>query len=316
MIHERADRSTLALLRIWVFGIWFVQLLFDPIEQLSALPDDLFRPPGFLGVVPDGVWAQLLEAHSLIAFRVVLLALLFLVALGSFRRPYVPVVTAALVVVYQGLVRGYSGHVNHAEIMLMVAAMVMAFFPMSDVLSVRRPVRPGGKADATARAAVLAVTILFAASYFFVGAVRLWKGIDLFGTDTLRNLVAHHWVDTGGLDRGVYRLPHGAPVFDTLPAWLFQVLYVGATLLELAAPLVLVSKWARRLIPAGLLAFHVMNIGWLDIPFIENMLMLVLFSDVWFPAVGRRLARLEAEVREPDTAAAPVGPVAATPRRT
>ena len=92
-----------------------MELLLDPIEHLSVLPHDLFRPPGFLHIVPNGVWSHVLEERSLLAFRVTLLGLLFLVAVGAFRRPYVPVATAALLAVYQGIVRGYSGHMNHAS---------------------------------------------------------------------------------------------------------------------------------------------------------------------------------------------------------
>ena len=186
---------------------------------------------------------------------------------------------------------------NHAELMLLWAAMIVAFFPMSDVLSIRRPRPSSPDTDARSRAAVLAVTILFAASYFSVAVVRLWKGVTLFKADTLRSLVADHWAQTGVIDGGVYRLPHGTPIFEVLPAWSFRLFYVGATLLELLVPLVLVSKWARRVVPPGLLAFHAMNILWLDIPFIEDMLMLVVFSDVWFPGCGRYLARLEARAR-------------------
>jgi hypothetical protein len=290
---------------VWIFGIWFVNLLFDPIQQLSALPDDLFQPPGFLRVVPMSLWGRLLEERSLVAFRVVLLALLFLTAIGAFRKPYVPVVTAALVAVYQGVVRGYSGHMNHAEIMLLWATMLIVFFPMSEVLSVRRP-RPGGpEVDRTARAGVLALAILFAASYFFVGAVRVFKGVDLFTTDSLRNNLAGHWVTTGHFVGGTYRLPGGTPLWDAVPGSVLKALYVGVTILELVVPLVIISKWARRLIPPGLLLFHIMNIVLLGIPFIEDMLMLVLFSDVWFPALGRWLAANEVRLRNPRPTAAP-----------
>ena len=104
--------------------------------------------------------------------------------------------------------------------------------------------------DAAARAAVLAITVLFATSYFFVAAVRLWKGIDIFGTDTLRNLVA---IGSNGCAQG------GST--DSLTALRSSTRYrsgcsrcSSATLLELAVPLVVVSKWARRVIPPGLLS--------------------------------------------------------------
>ena len=73
--------------------------------------------------------------------------------------------------------------------------------------------------------------------------------------------------------------------------------HLGATVLELVVPLVLISKWARRVVPIGLLIFHVVNIVWLRIAFIEDMLMLVLFSNIWFPALGRRLTDLEKRLR-------------------
>jgi hypothetical protein len=109
----------------------------------------------------------------------------------------------------------------------------------------------------------------------------------------------NHVIVTGHLDGGTYRLPRGSPAFVVLPAWLLQVLYLGATVLELAVPLVVVSTWARRVLPIGLLLFHAANIVWLRIPFIEDMLMLVLFSNIWFPALGRRLTDLETRLRNP-----------------
>ena len=138
-----------------------------------------------------------------------------------------------------------------------------------------------------------------------MAAARFWKGIDLFGTDSLRNNLARVWVTTGSLDGGTYRLPTGSPVFMVVPAWLLQVLYLGATVLELVVPLVLISKWARRVVPIGLLIFHTVNIVWLRIPFIEDMLMLVLFSNIWFPKLGRRLTDLEKRLRSPVAARTP-----------
>jgi hypothetical protein len=305
MIHERADRTTLALLRVWMFGIWFVSLLLDPIQQLAALPDDLFQPPGFLKVVPMSMWSRLLEERSLMAFRVVLLVLLFLTAIGTFRKPYVPILTAALVAVYQGVVRGYSGHMNHAEIMLLWATMLVVFFPMSEALSVRRPRDGGPDVDRQARAAVLALAILFAASYFFVAAVRLFKGVDLFETDSLRNNLAGHWIGSGHLVDGTYVLPSGTPLWDAIPGGVLKLLFLGVTVLELVVPLVIVSKWSRRLVTPGLLLFHIANIVLLGIPFIEDMLMLVLFSDVWFAALGRRLAAAELRLRDQRSTLAP-----------
>ncbi len=313
MIHERADRSTLALLRVWIFGIWFVSLLFDPIQQLGALPHDLFRPPGFLKVVPTGTWDRLLDERPLVVFRVVLLVLLFLTAVGLFRRPFVPALTAAGVALYQGIVRGYSGHMNHAEITLLWATMLIVFFPMGEVLSVRRPRARGDEVDRDARVGVLALAILFATSYTFVAAVRIFKGVDLFSTDSLRNNLAGHWVTTGRIVDGTYRLPGGTPLWDSTPRPVLQVLFVAVTVLELVVPLVIVSKWARRLVTPSLLLFHVANIVLLGIPFIEDMLMLVLFSNVWFPAVGRRLAAGELRLRVARSAV--VDPVPLTTQR-
>jgi hypothetical protein len=183
--------------------------------------------------------------------------------------------------------------------------MLIVFFPMSDVLSVRRPIDGGPKVDDQSRGAVLALAILFAASYFFVAAVRIFKGVDLFTTDSLRNNLAGHWVGTGHFVDGTYRLPGGTPLWDAVPAPVLKLLFAGVTILELVVPLVIVSKWARRLIVPGLLLFHIMNIVLLGIPFIEDMLMLVLFSNVWFPALGRRLAAAEVRMRSPRSVAAP-----------
>jgi hypothetical protein len=112
--------------------------------------------------------------------------------------------------------------------------------------------------------------------------VRLWKGVDLFGTSTLRDLVASFALQDGHFD-GASVVPSGVPAaILVLPPLTFKVAFAASTLVELSAPLALFSRRLRPLIVAGLLLFHLSILVAMHVPFPENMCLLALFSGTWF----------------------------------
>jgi hypothetical protein len=123
-------------------------------------------------------------------------------------------------------------------------------------------------------------------TYFFVGAVRLWKGVDLFGTSTLRDLVSSFALQDGRFD-GASVVPSGVPAaILVLPPLTFKVAFAASTLVELSAPLALFSRRLRPFIVAGLLFFHLSILVAMHVPFPENMCLLALFSGTWFHRVA------------------------------
>jgi hypothetical protein len=282
-LHARATASSLGLARVLVFGIWLCHLAVDPLQRLAELPRSAFQPPGVLAVVPGRVWEIALRSSSLLAFRFGLLLALALVVGGLVPSQVLLGMTAAGLVVYQGLVRSFSGHMNHAELALLYISMLFVFFPVFDGLTVRprrTRARPGGRAPYVA--GMLAACLVLGLTYFFVGAVRLWKGVDLFGTSTLRDLISSFALQDGRFD-GASVVPLGVPAaILVLPPLTFKVAFAASTLVELSAPLALFSRRLRPFIAAGLLFFHLSILVAMQVPFPENMCLLALFSGTWF----------------------------------
>ena len=148
-LHAQATASSLGLARVLVFGIWLYHLAVDPLQRLSELPRSAFQPPGVLALAPGRFGEVALRSSSLLAFKAGLLLALVLIVLGLVPSQLLLGMTAAGLVVYQGLVRGFSGHMNHAELALLYISMLFVFFPVFDGLTVRSGrtrARPGDRA--------------------------------------------------------------------------------------------------------------------------------------------------------------------------
>jgi hypothetical protein len=300
-LHLQATASSLGLARVLVFGVWFWHLAVDPLQRLSELPRSAYEPPGVLAVVPGRIGEVALRSSSLLAFKLGLLLALALVVLGLVPSQLLLGTTTAGLVVYQGLVRGFSGHMNHAELALLYISMLLVFFPVFDGLTVRpwrARTRQGDRAPYVAGMQV--ACLVLSLTYFFVGAVRLWKGVDLFGTSTLRDLVASFALQDGRFD-GATVIPSGVQAgILALPPLAFKVAFAASTLIELAAPLALFSRRLRPFIVAGLLLFHLSILVAMQVPFPENMCLLALFSGTWFHRVAAWLDAATSTTRSPN----------------
>jgi hypothetical protein len=296
-LHQDATASSLGLTRALVFGIWLYQLATDPLQRLAELPHAAFDPPGVLRVLPGAVWDHLLEAPVLLAFKAGLLLALTAVILGLARSKVLLALTVGGLIGYQGIVRGFSGHINHAELALLYISLLLVFFPVFDGLTVwtlrGRPGPSEAGQQPNDRApyvtAMLAACLILSLTYFFVGAVRLWKGIDLFGSPALRGYIAEHALQGGRFDRTT-TTPLSVPAAALgLPLWFLQVAFALSTVLELAVPLALFSRRLRPVIVLGLLVFHTTIWAFMDVPFPENMCLLALFSGVGLHRIAARL---------------------------
>ena len=291
-LHQQATASSLGLARVLVFGIWLWHLAVDPIQRLSELPRTAFDPPGVLAVVPGQFWDVALRSSTLLAFKAGLLLALVLVVLGLVPSRLLLGLTVAGLVAYQGYVRGFSGHMNHAELALLYISVLFVFFPVFDGLTMRSRGAGSGSSDrAPYVAGMLAACLLLSLTYFFVGAVRVWKGVDLFASSTLGDLVSNFALQGGRFD-GATVVPSGVPAaILVMPPLLFKVAFAASTVIELSAPLAVLSRRLRPFIVAGLLLFHVSILLAMNVPFPENMCLLALFSGTWFHQVANWLDR-------------------------
>jgi hypothetical protein len=192
----------------------------------------------------------------------------------------------ALLFFYQGVLRGFSGHMNHAELLLLYATGIVAVFPCFDALSVRKAKSVTQKQVMYA-APFVVIGILLCVTYSFVGIVRLAKGPELFFGDTMRNLILHHWIELGDISGPAFAAPLGRiAILDVLPPSVVQAGYVLGTMFELLAPFALVSRRFRFLFVGFAATFHVLNAVGLGVLFTENCLLLIVFSQAWFHRVA------------------------------
>ncbi|HUO45509.1 MAG TPA: hypothetical protein VM470_01615 [Acidimicrobiia bacterium] len=289
MIHSRASASSLGLLRIYVFAIWSIILLVEGLPALAHLPGAAFRPRGVLMVIPGAVWDVLLSSTGLGVLVAVIVAGTVTVALGLVPSRALALVVAGLLMLEQGLVRGFSGHINHAELVLLYGTLLLPFFPIFDVLSLRHPRRSEAARPVMYQAPFVLFVLIFVVSFSLTGVARLVKGPPLFLSDALRNLTIRDWMESGSVVAGAYAFPAASALLATSLAPLFRLAYFGATMAEVLAPVALFNRQLRLAFVGFALAFHVANLLLLGVTFYENLLLLVLFSQHWFHDLGERL---------------------------
>jgi hypothetical protein len=273
LLHQHATASTLARLRIGVFGLWFFIILFDPFPDLAEYITDLFRPPGVLKLVPGPAWDLLFTPVGLWTVKGALLITLAGAAAG-WRFRCCAVAATLLLIYQQGLVRGFT-YMYHEEMPLLYAAALLVLFPADDALSFGRAAAPGRDPRVYA-AGMLSVAAMLCMCFFFTGIHRcVAGGWAVFAGESLRTWVlrnaalsSYPWAGLGPA------LVSYDAVYAALRGGLILV-----TVLEVTAPFLLVSRTFRRIGVPGLLLFLVLNALLLNVVFWETALLLAVLVD-------------------------------------
>lgn len=277
LLHENSSQRYVTWLKAFVFGLWMLKAVLDPIQDLAMLPQSIFTRTMPLTLVPGSVIRFLLSGEGLLLLRFgVVLACAICLVPKTARWSYP--VACVLITTYQAVLRGY-GHVNHAEVPLILAAYLLcisAFFRFGD----RRP-EP------------LVISFVFLGSYMLTGAYRLvYGGWDLFSSDTLT-----FWMGDHSLHPTTFHFGAGMWIVAHPECWVFlKVLFVIATLAETIAPLALISPGFRRFFLVTMIGFHLFNLVAMNILFWENVALLVFLLGVRSDGVvGQRRAAADAE---------------------
>ena len=276
-IHALAGPRTLAAVRVWLLSVWLVKLLADPFERLAHLPLSTFRPPGFLAIVPDAWWTLMLSEPALLALKWTTVVLLVIAMVGSRDARAALVAATGLLFTYQGIVRGFGGHINHAELPLLFAMVVLIVFPSYDAFASHKRSSHGKTPQEAYQVPLWAMMLILCLSYTFVGSARLMRGgLEVFGPESVPYWSIHaaffqrHWDVGGGL--WLYDYPWLWP-------WMGRAFLV-VTLLEIASPLVLVSHTFRRVWIFAMLSMHIATLLLLNIFFVENICLMVVMTDL------------------------------------
>jgi hypothetical protein len=282
------------LLRIWVFGLWLVDVACDPLGDLAHLPRELFTPPGMLMLLPEAVWDVVLSSAGLACLKGALLASLVAATAGWIFRP-AALLASLLLVVTQGVIRGF-GHINHAEIPMLYAAFLLALFPCADAWALRR--RPAIPARSEFYAApFLLIIAALSFSYYFAGLNRVFHGREVFFGQSMQTWLISGALRDAGASPGLGRLANNMPLFQvTMDAGFYLV-----SLLELLAPLCLVSRRFRWIFCPVMGLFHLLAWVGMNLLFWAHLALLPTFFDIdaivaWLRGRLDRAARSGAEV--------------------
>jgi hypothetical protein len=267
LLHQNANARALTAFRVYVFGLWFVAVLRDPLARLAALPSSYYEPVGALRLLPDAAHSALLSGTGLTALKVALLVALGLSLVPRLFRGAAPV-AVLLLVVHQALVRGF-GHVNHAEIVPLLAALTLAVFALL-------PERKGGPGYNPYAVPLIAVALVAAVCYSMVGFYRLFQSVSIFTGDSILNFLVSRSLRTSYYDLNLGELAASWPP----AAVLLRAGFPLVTLVEALAPLVLVSRRFRWLFLGVMVPFHLLTILLMEVSFAENLLLYVFFVDV------------------------------------
>lgn len=281
--------EALALLRIWVFGLVALRIAGEPLTLLTALPRELFIPPGALALLPAGLWETALGPAGLAATKLGLLAALVAAAAGIALRAS-GLLATLLLVYHEGLVRGF-GHINHAEMPIVYAAFLLALEPAADAFapgaSGRRRLPPERYA-----ASFLLVALALTATYFLVGLNRVIHGREVLTGDSLLVWLVRGALADAGDAPGLGRFALERPELVTgMRAGLWVV-----TAFELLAPLAVHSRRFRPPFVAAMAAFHALAWLTMNLFFWAHLALLVVFFDL-----DRLAARLQPRSRRGPT---------------
>lgn len=271
MIHEGAPRRAESLAAAVVFGWWVLRIGLDPIERLAWMPATLFDPTAPVHFLPRSLELLATTAPALITLRVLATVLALLAALGIAFRP-VATLACIFLTIHQAVVRGY-GHVNHAEIPILLAAWILC---VSAWAGRDRREGPGGETLVT-------IAAVLCWGYTLAGIFRLaYAGPAAFFTDNM-----DCWTIDTAVTPSYFGFGLGRYVSDY--RWFAIALRGGlfvVTVAEILAPFCLVSRLFRWGFLAIMIPFHVSTLLVMNILFVDNLVLFgLVLIDWWRPAI-------------------------------
>jgi len=275
VIHADASAERLGLLRVVVFGAWLVHLSTTSVRGYAELPPELIEPAGLLRWLP--MERIVGSPPILVGLQVAGIVLSILCLLGA--RPWPPIAATATVAIlwHDGMIKSFQGFMNHAQVAILVASILLVIAPAADGLTPWREHRER-RADRqppgqwTYGSTLFATALVLSVAYSMIGIRRLLFG----GWATFTDGSILRWVAARTDEYSVYGFRVGEWLLD-LPgiAVLLPLGMLVVTLLEALSPLALFEDRFRRLWLAGLLPFHVSTLLLMNIFFWENLLLLL-----------------------------------------
>jgi hypothetical protein len=274
--EQHTSFASVPLVRSVVFGLWLLKTALTPVDSLASLPLSLFQPVGFLAELPDTALRFLIQASCLQWLKVAVLISLILVLVGL-ARTAAAVAACLLITLQQGIIRGFSGHIHHTDLVLLYAAYLLALLPIADALARKQwatAVLP--VAVNTDRALVVGILALLCLTYTLTGTYRFAHG----GVETFRSGSATFWALRNSYqlvhpDWGLGKLLLPFPLLSHMLNAAFPVV----TAFEAAAIGALLSRPFRWVFLAVVIGLHLLSWLFLEVFFWENLILLAFFVE-------------------------------------
>jgi len=245
-----ASPVDLGVMRCWVFGLLFLHYVRHDFAAFARLPAVLWRPPFLL----RSLTMEFFEPSRVHALHVAWLVLLVFACIGLWVRisSFGAFLVGAVLLWFENTI----AYANAKDVLIIWAMYALAVLSTPDQFSVDRllfrrrfeDASRGATADRDEFLAIYCVRVMLALMFCCAGLSKLrTSGIHWGTSGTLANLLAAKALTW---DRSP-RVPGLAEALARHPRWC-DVLARGVLPLELSAPLVLVSEWARRLVAPAL----------------------------------------------------------------
>jgi hypothetical protein len=278
------DAAALGVIRAAFCGFVLTQMLLTDFVAFGHLPTTVMRPTGAMQLVSWRFYDALITPRGMLILKVLLVVSLLSASLGLFTA--ITTKSAALLFLfYEGLVRSF-GLFNHDEMIGVYILVVLAFtrcgdgFSFDKRLGLTTPRLPGFAYGYP----ILLMRILVAWSYFTSAVIKMRvTGLQYFSADNLP--VVSIWHSLDNLHESQHKLAFWLPNIRGITG----AIVVVALLWELAFPLAIFSKVARRIILPFGIVFHVSTIFFMNISFPYHMAAYLVFID--WPRVASRIAR-------------------------
>lgn len=267
------------MLRVGVFALCAADAVVVR-GPLANAPGQAFEALGFMALIPEAIVAFLLSPVGFGLLRGFTIATSLAAAAGVHARITMGLATASFIAV-QAIPRGIHGYITHPQLPLMLAALVLSLFPADEALRLwpRAPLR---RETRDPRAVPLMIAVLICLGYVWIAAHRIaFGGLALFTSDSLSAWILRWNLPLPELDQQLGMRVIRSPLLASLAKWSFPLI----TLLELSAPLALVSRRFRQGFVPAMLSVHLGIFLLMHQSFSHLALLYIVFIDAsrWSP---------------------------------
>lgn len=284
MIYALASAQRLAIARIAILSVCWIDVALDPFARLAVLPRAWFTGHGPWALLPSVVIDALWSHGALLILKLITLAFLSLAIVGVARPRRWALASAVALTMVWGFVRGF-GHADHSQLQLLFLTFVLPFLPAWDTYALRADPREERQSNVYI-AGFAALAVVFGFPYFLTGGARLaQEGYAIYLGDSMQHFMAR---DTLALDDFESMFAFSLMGAEVRP--LLNLSFLAVTVAELVSPWAYLDRRASAAWLVLVVPFHLLATVLMHVLFVQNLALLIilyLWPLSWRYAWGR-----------------------------